>query len=498
MNSILNGEISMKYFLGIDFGGGSSKATLVDEKGNLVHTANSEYPTTYDENGLATQRPDDWLEAALSNIKAILSQGIDPEQIEAVCFSAATHTAVLLGEKEEVLCDSIYWTDTRSRKEKEELLSHHKDEIFAKCKHLPDTIWTLPELMFLRKESSEIYARIRHILFAKDYIRHRFCPGLVTDYIEAEGSMLFDFDKKEWDDGLLALAGLNKGLMPSITHPLSIVGTISPEASRLSGLSTKTKVLCGSTDTAMEVLASGGVKEGDMTVKLATAGRICLITSRPYPDKNIINYSHLDERYFYPGSGTKSCAASLRWFRDAFGGDFASLSDSASSIPLGADGLLFVPYLMGELTPHANPAIRGAFFGISSLHGKPHFVRALLEGVALSLLDCYRYLESRGLPLAKEAYVLGGGAKSPLWRQIVADVLGIKLRLGAVNDSSFGDCLCAMVACGRFPSLREAVEKTQKIVEIIEPNEKNHREYEKIFARYKRLTEFIVGYYGDE
>ena len=486
------------YFLGIDFGGGSSKATLLGENGELVFTANSEYPTTYDESGLATQKPDDWLKAALNNIKSILSRGIDPEEIEAVCFSAATHTAVLLGEGDEVLCDSIYWTDTRSKKEKAWLLAHRKDYIFEKCKHLPDTIWTLPELMYLRNSEPDVYSKIKRILFAKDYIRYRFCPVFVTDYIEAEGSMLFDFDERKWDENLLSLAGLSIEQMPSIENPVSIIGSVSEEASRMSGLSTKTKVLCGSTDTAMEVLASGGAKKGDMTIKLATAGRICLVADQAFPDKNIINYSHLDPRYFYPGSGTKSCAASLRWFRDTFGGSFEELAASAEPIPLGSEGLIFVPYLMGELTPHANPAIRGTFFGISSLHSKAHFVRALLEGVAMSLLDCYKYLESKGLPLAKEAFVLGGGAKSPLWRQIVSDALGIRLLVSEINDSSFGDCLCAMTACGRFGSLSEAIGKTQKIIGVVEPNEEDHKRYQMLFERYKKLTEFIVSYYRNE
>ncbi len=486
------------YYLGIDFGGGSSKATLINEKGEIIATATSEYPTTYKENGLATQKPIDWFNAALANIKSILNTGINPEEIECLSFSAATHTAVLLDDKEEVICDSIYWTDTRSVKEKELLLKEHKEYIFDKCKHLPDTIWTLPELMFLANNEKALYKKIKHVLFAKDYIRHLFCPALVTDYIEAEGSMLFDFDEKVWDEKLLALANLSVGQMPRIVSPLDVIGTVSEEASKISGLSTKTKVICGSTDTAMEVLAAGGVNKGDMTLKLATAGRICLITDKAYPDQNIINYTHLDKNFFYPGSGTKSCAASLRWFRDSFGGSYKELDALAEQVPLGSDGLIFLPYLMGELTPYANPKIRGGYFGISTLHSKKHFVRALLEGVAFSLLDCYSYLKEKQLPVSKCAFALGGGSKSPLWRQITADVLGIKLLISENNDSSFGDCLCALVASGIYPSLQEAVRKTQKIVATVEPNMENHQKYLDIFKKYKKIANFIVDYYKDE
>ena len=486
------------YYLGIDFGGGSSKATLVNEKGEVIATSTSEYPTTYKEDGLATQKPIDWFNAALINIKSILNKGINPEEIECLSFSAATHTAVLLDENNNVICDSIYWTDTRSVKEKEFLLKNHREYIFDKCKHLPDTIWTLPELMFLNKTSPKQYKRIKHVLFAKDYIRHLFCEGLVTDYIEAEGSMLFDFDKREWDENLLKLAGLSKAQMPEVISPLDVIGTINEKAATLSGLSTKTKVICGSTDTAMEVLASSGVKEGDMTLKLATAGRICLVTNHVYPDKNIINYSHLNEGLYYPGSGTKSCAASLRWFRDTFGGDYKELDKLAESIPVGSDGLIFLPYLMGELTPYGNPLLKGGYFGISSLHTKGHFVRALLEGVAFSLFDCYSYLKDAGLPLSNKAFVLGGGSKSPLWRQIVSDVLGITLFVTENNDSSFGDCLCALVASKHFNSLESAIRQTQKIIEEVHPNMDNHKKYMEIFKQYKKLGNFVVDFYGKE
>lgn len=486
------------YYLGIDFGGGSSKATLIDQLGNVVATAASEYETMYSENGGATQKPHDWFLSALANIKSILSTGIDPNQIETICFSAATHTAVLLDKDCQPICDSIYWTDTRSVEEKDFLIKEYKDYIFEKCKHIPDTIWTLPELMYLKKQNPKKYSEIAVILFAKDYVRHQFCPSLVTDYIEAEGSMLFDFDKLVWDKKLLSLAGLNISQMPKIVSPLEIVGHVSEEASKLSGLSTSTKVICGSTDTAMEVFASGGIKKGDMTLKLATAGRICLIDDKPHPDQNIINYSHLNKNLYYPGSGTKSCAASLRWFRDVFGGDYKELDKLAANVPLGSDGLFFHPYLMGELTPYANSMIRGGYFGISSLHKKGHFVRAILEGVAFSLLDCFNYLKACGLDMSSYAFAIGGGCKSPLWRSIVADTLGIKLIVTENNDSSFGGALCSAIASGVFKNVEEASNKTQKIVSVTKPNMDNHRKYLKVFEKYQKISQYILDFYKNE
>lgn len=483
-------------YLGIDFGGGSSKATLINEKGFVLATASSEYQTKYASDGTATQNPRDWYLAALNNIKAILNKGFNPDDIECLCFDAATHTAVLLDEDGNLLADSIYWTDTRSINEKQYLLDNHAEYIFDKCKHLPDTIWTLPELMYFFNHNVSLKSKVKHVLFAKDYVRHQFCPSYVTDYIEAQGSMLFDFDALKWDRKLLQLAGLDETQMPKIVKPLDIIGTISEKAHKESGLSLKTKVICGTTDTAMEVFASGGVKSGDMTLKLATAGRICLVTNEPHPDKNIINYAHINEGLFYPGSGTKSCAASLRWFRDTFGGDYREYDEMVKDIPLGSDGLFFHPYLMGELTPLANPNIRGSYFGVSSLHTKGHFIKSLYEGVGFSLFDCYNYLKSKGLKVSKTAYVLGGGAKSEVWRQVVSDILGIKLVITENNDSSFGGSICAAIACGVFKNLEEASKKTLKVKGYTKPNMDNHRAYKKLYKKYNEITKFTVKFYG--
>jgi len=484
----------MKYFIGVDFGGGSSKATLIDEQGHIVATSSSAYPTTYAPDGTATQNPEDWYRSAVDNIRELLSHGISGDNVTCICFDAATHTAVALDENGVPLCDAIYWTDTRSIKEKELLLKEYKEEIFQKCKHLPDTIWTLPELMYLYKDEA-LLQQTKHILFAKDYVRHRFCPGYYTDYIEAQGSMMFDFERNKWDEHLVSLSRLPMTAMPGIRNPLDVIGYVNEEASKITGLSTKTKVICGCTDTAMEVFAAGAINKGDMTVKLATAGRICLITDKPYPDQNIINYSHVKQGLYYPGSGTKSCAASLKWFRLTFGGEYEEFNSLAEKIPLGSDGLFFHPYLNGELTPLANPNVRGSYIGVSSLHTKGHFIRALYEGIAFSLLDCYRYLQQKGLPIANKATIIGGGSKSAIWRQIVSDVLGIPLLVLENSDSSFGSALLAATSCGIFKDLDEAIRKTIHVVDEVTPSMENHAEYARLFEKYKEISSFLVKFY---
>jgi xylulokinase len=253
-----------------------------------------------------------------------------------------------------------------------------------------------------------------------------------------------------------------------------------------------TTVVCGATDTAMEVFAAGGVKKGEMTLKLATAGRICVVSDKYYADKNIINYSHLKDGFFYPGSATKSCASSLRWFRDTFSGSFEDFSEIAKTVPVGSDGLIFHPYLTGELTPHANPLLRGSFIGVSASHTKAHFVRAVMEGVAMSLLDCKTYLEEKGVEIGDCAYIIGGGAKSEVWRQIVSDALGLTLIRTENNDSSFGSAMCAGIEAGFFKDFDEASELCQKVIGETKPITENREKYAEIFKKYKKISKFLT------
>ena len=479
------------YVLGVDFGGGASKATLLNEKGEAVATAVSEYPTYYGAGGKAEQNPFDWYNAACRNIRKVLG-GVDAEEVKCLCFDAATHTAVLTDEKGEPVCNSVYWTDTRCVNEVGELQRRCGGEIFEKCKHKADTIWSLPELMYIKNNFPQAYAKAKRVTFAKDFVRGRFTGDFITDYIEAQGSMLFDFDKRQWDDTLLSLAGLTRENMPKVVSPLTLAGHVCENAARDTGLSVRTAVICGSTDTAMEVFAAGGVNKKDTTLKLATAGRICVVSDTYAPDENIINYSHLKEGLYYPGSATKSCAASLRWLRDTFGGTFEEFSAAAEKIPVGADGLMFHPYLTGELTPYGNPALRGGFTGLGAAHTKAHFVRAVMEGVAFSLLDCITYLNGKGVKTGRTAYVIGGGAKSAVWRQIVADALNLTLIQTENNDSSFGSAMCAGIYAGFFKDFDEASAVCKKETGKTVPIAENTKKYAKLFVKYKKIAAFLT------
>lgn len=489
----------MKYLLGIDFGGGSSKATLLCEDGSIAAESTVEYSTYYPENGACEQSPSDWIAALCENISALIAKSsVSASDILGIAIDSATHTFLVCDGDFKPLRNAIHWTDSRSKKESAALLEAHGEEIFKKTFHKPDTIWTLPQLVWLKNHEPEVFEKVRYIFFEKDYIRYFLTGVYCTDYIEAEGSMLFDCTRMVWDESLLALASVRAEMLPPLRRPTDIVGGVTREAAEKTGLVEGTPVICGTTDTAMEVFASGAVEKGDITVKLATAGRICMISDRPYPDRHIINYSHIIDGLWYPGTATKAAASSYRWYRDTFGMDYRELDEGAEKVSVGCDGLVFHPYINGELTPYADPELCGSFTGVRATHTRGHFTRAVLEGGSLSLLDSKLYFDSRGVSHKPVATLIGGGAKGALWRQITADVLGMTLKTMESSDSSLGSAMLAGVALGVFKDEKRAVELCIKEKSITEPNFENTEKYRRIFERYKKIQEALSPVYHEK
>ena len=486
----------MKYLLGIDFGGGASKATLLDTNGNIVAEHTVEYPTLHPAAGFCEQNPADWYNALCEDTKELIKKSnISAGDILAVALDSATHTAVLCDENCKPLRPAIHWTDSRSKKQSDELKAKAQDMIVEKTYSKPDTIWTLPQLVWVRENEPDIFVKIKKIFFEKDYIRYLVTDVYCTDYIEAQGSMLFDNRTMSWDDELCALAGIDKSILPPIVKPTDIIGKITDKASEETGLCAGTPVICGTTDTVMEVFASGAVDKGQMTVKLATAGRICVITDKSYPHPYVINYAHIVDGLWYPGTATKAAASSYRWYRDTFGGEYKELDAGAAQVPIGSNGLVFHPYINGELTPYADPMLCGSFIGIRAEHTKAEFTRAVLEGVSFSLLDSMIALNELGIPHDSFATLIGGGAKGKLWAQITADMLGITLKTTESSDSSFGSAMLAGIAVGVFDDAKDAVSKCVKFKSVIEPNKENTDKYAELFRTYKQVHDALAPIY---
>lgn len=488
--------IMTEYVLGVDIGSGSVKLTLLSREGVIAATAGCEYPTYYPQVGWCEQDPEDWCRAFKTAFSDILAQaGARAEQIKALSFDAATHTAVLLDETKTPIRRAILWTDQRSKAEVQELKDTCLPTIMDQVMNAPTTVWTLPQFMWLRKHEPEVWGRIRYILFAKDYLRFRMTGTMETDTIDAAGSMFYDARRECWSEELCALGGIDKAWLPKLCKPTDIVGVMTGDRAKEFGLAEGTQVLVGTTDTVMEVFAAGNVEPGHATVKLATAGRICIVTDKALDSKFIFNYRHVVPGLWYPGTATASCAASYRWYRDAIGREpFAQLNEPAESIAPGSDGLMFHPYLNGELTPYNDPDLKGSYTGISSIHTTAHFTRATLEGVAMSLKDCLNTLNDLGVEM-KRVRIIGGGAKGMLWRQIVSDVLGLELQKVKVDDSSFGTAMLTAVGIGWFDSFAQAAETCVQIDSVSKPIPENQAVYETLFTRYKAIHDALAPIY---
>ena len=488
----------MKYLLGIDLGGGSTKLTLIDENGELFGEASQEYPTYYPRPGWSEQDPGDWLVAVGDAVRELIDKtGINPRDIVCVTPDAATHTAVLLDEHCKVIRKSIFWTDKRSMVEVNELKEQYGNLIFDRTQNTPTEVWTLPQLIWLRKNESETFLKIRHILFEKDYVRFRMTGILQTDNIEAMGSMLYDVKQNDWSDELLNLVPLSKDALPPIVSATDSAGIVTKEGEEIFGLAEGTRVFNGTTDTVMEQLAVGNIAMGDIGIKLATAGRICAITNGPVISPYTFNYRHVVDGLWYPGTATSSCAASLRWFRDGLGGQpFEELLKEAAEVKTGSEGIIFHPYLQGELTPYNDATLRASFVGISSHHTRGHFARAVLEGVAFSMKDCGNVINELGLNTGR-IRLLGGGSSSSLWAQIVSDVFGKPMEKTERDDSSLGSAILAGVASGIFGSFEEGVKKCVHVTTRYEPNFECHKKYTELFIRYKKVQSLLEEYYHE-
>jgi xylulokinase len=485
--------------LGIDIGTGGTRAVLLDGDGRLVSSATAPHPPFASPHaGWAEQNPDDWWSAVCNAVPECLARGkAAASEISGIALTGQMHGLVLLDRSGSVLRPSIIWCDQRTEVECREITEKiGAARLIGLTANPALTNFTLPKIWWVQKHELEIWARAGTILLPKDYIRLRLTGSLATDVADASGTLLFDVANRQWSQAMMEVSRLNADLLPKVFESCEISGHVSEEGARATGLRAGIPVVAGAGDQAAGAVGMGIVRAGAVSATIGTSGVVFAATAGPVRDPagRIHTFCHAVPQRWHVMGVTQAAGYSLRWFRDQFGaaGDpaqdaYARLMAEAGTIPAGADGLLWAPYLMGERTPYLDPNARGALVGISATHTRAHVVRAILEGVAFSLRDTFTIFAELKIPV-ESIRVGGGGARGALWRQIQADVYGMPVGLlEAEEGAAYGAALLAGVGVGNWTSVENAADASVRISRRIEPDVRDAALMNRRYDVYRKL-----------
>jgi len=488
------------YVLGIDVGTGGTRALIMGNDGRVFVSATSEHePFASPRPGWAEQHPEDWWRAAASAIHKALSKGqLRGEQISCVGFSGQMHGAVMLDASGEVVRPALIWCDVRTEKQCRALTDRIGAEQLVRLTCNPALAnFTVTKLLWTRENEPENWKRVRSVLLPKDYVRFRLTGERATDVADASGTLLLNVAGRRWSAEVLEAAEIDRSLLPALYESEEVCGRVSARGAEATGLSVGTPVVAGAGDQAAGAVGMGIVAPGSVSATIGTSGVVFAATDRPAmdPKGRLHTFCHaVPERWHVMGV-TQAAGLSLRWFRDQFarvpaveGQDpYELLTAEAATVPPGADGLLWAPYLMGERTPHLDPAARGVLAGLTAWHTRAHVIRAILEGVAFSLKDTFSIFAEMNVPV-KNIRLGGGGARSPLWRQIQADVYGQEVEMvEAEEGAAFGAAILAGVGAKIWPSLEAACDSVVHVAERVAPIPANIRAMSTAADSYRRI-----------
>jgi xylulokinase len=467
-------------FVGVDLGTGGARALVVDEGGQLLGTHAAEYPLSTPAPGFAEQDPREWRRAAAEAVRgAVARAGRSPDEVRAIGLAGQMHSAVFLDAAGEPLRPAILWCDGRTVRECDELTERvgGKQALLAATLNVALPGFTAPKLLWLRRHEPEVAARVRTLLVGKDWLRFCWTGERTTDVAEASGTLLFDVARRCWSETMLRALDVDRELLPRAVESTEVTGALTAAAARELGLNPGTPVVAGAGDQAASAVGSGVTGSGAWSISLGTSGVVFAACEQPLvdPEGALHSFCHAVPGLWHAMGVMLSAGGAVSWFRKLVSGGgepvpYATLDAEAAAVRPGSDGVLFLPYLAGERTPILDPHARGAFVGLALSHGRGHAMRAVLEGVALGLKACGELLASRGL-LAREVRLTGGGARSRLFAQIVADALGRELLLLEQDEGpGFGAALLAAVAVTRGASVPELASRWVRVRGRVEPD----------------------------
>lgn len=481
-------------FIGIDLGTSAVKLLLMDESGKIHKIVSKEYPLRFPHPGWSEQDPEDWISQTMEGMKELLSE-CDKSQVKGISFGGQMHGLTALDETDQVIRPAILWNDGRTGKEVEYLNNViGKEKLSKYTANIAFAGFTAPKILWMKANEPENYSRIRKIMLPKDYLAYRLSGVFSTDYSDASGTLLLDVEHKCWSKEMMDICGLREEQLPKLHESWEAVGTLKPEAASELGLSEDVKIIAGAGDNAAAAVGTATVGGGACNISLGTSGTL-FISSRKFgvDENNALHlFAHADGNYHLMGC-MLSAASCNKWWMDEILKTKDYAGEQAQIAGLGENRVFYLPYLMGERSPHNDPDARAAFIGMSMDTTREDMTLAVLEGVAFGLRDSLEVARKIGADPGRTK-ICGGGAKSALWRKIITNVMNMKVDIIESEEGpGYGAAILAAVGCGVFPSVEAAAESLVKVTATEEPDEELVKKYEEKYQKFRKLYPALRG-----
>ncbi len=481
------------YYIGVDLGTSSVKLLMMDEKGEIKNIVSKEYPLYFPKTGWSEQKPEDWWTQMKAGVKELVA-GFDASKVAGISFGGQMHGLVILDEKDNVLRPAILWNDGRTQEECDYLNNViGREKISEYTANMALTGFTAPKLLWVKKHEPEIFAKICKIMLPKDYIAYLLSGIHCTDVSDASGMLLFDVKNKCWSKEMCEIVGVKESQLAKIFESYEVVGTILPEVAAELGLPKTVKIIAGAGDNAAGAVGTGTLEHGMCSVSLGTSGTVFIATDEfAVDDKNAMHsFAHANGRYHFLGC-MLSAASSNKWWMDDIIGTKDYAAEQKNIKEIGKNNVYYLPYLMGERTPHNNPDARGCFIGLSMDTKREDMTLAVMEGVTYALRDALEIARSFGVKIER-IRAIGGGAKSPLWCKVLANIMNVKVdKINCEEGPGYGAAILAAVGCGEYKNVEEAAGKLIRVVDTIDQDPAIVAEYEKRYQIFRGLYPALV------
>jgi len=475
-------------FIGVDLGTSAVKLLLMDENGKIKKTVSREYPLYFPHPGWSEQKPEDWYIQSMDGLKELLKDE-KKEEVAGISFGGQMHGLVLLDENDEVIRPALLWNDGRTYEECDYLNNViGKDKLSEYTANISFTGFTAPKILWVKNKEPENFARIKKIMLPKDYLAYRLSGVHCTDVSDASGMLLFDVKNRTWSKEMCEICSVKPEWLAKVYESYEVVGTLKKEVAEELGIPAAAKVIAGAGDNAAAAVGTGTVGDGRCNISLGTSGTIFISSRKFGVDKNnaLHSFDHADGTYHLMGC-MLSAASCNKWWMDEILKTKEYAKEQEGIDKLGENHVFFLPYLMGERSPHNNPNARGTFTGITMDTTREDMTQAVLEGVTFALRDSLEVAKSLGIPITRTK-ICGGGAKSPLWCKMIANILNLKVdKIESEEGPALGAAMLAAVGCGVYGSVEEIAEKMVKVVDTIEPDPSIAAKYDEKYAQFKQI-----------